>query len=322
LLGESRLIPNGGLWTLLLQIKLYLGDIVVTDPRVLRIICLVEDHSCVHALTVSIPRGLDSAQRNVVVGITSSPAGPGSAAITRLLPHIRHRPVGLRPPEGVLRTSLDARLSNARLTDNPLDIVVCAARRDVSLRVVTRRVELSHGVLELGWQHHHRVALAPLSAVALLGQIHIRKEHLVGLVYNIFGRLSLRQNARLGAEVLWTLPRWNVLIVVKGLQGDEAARVSVGPLFDVVLDLEDMRRSSPPLVDAIILLRVHERRNVLLTSHGAQPRLVVVMSALKILPVHWKGHHWRLAILRVLVRLRHLVLPLIISILLYQGVRV
>ena len=99
-------------------------------------------------------------------------------------------------------------------------------------------------------------------------------------------------------------------------------------LLDVVLDLEDMWRGSSSLVvvqclvDAVILLRVHERRYVLFTRHSTQPRLVVVVSTLKILPVHRMGHHWWLPILRVLVRLRGLVLPLIISILLYQGVRV
>ena len=99
--------------------------------------------------------------------------------------------MSLRPSEGVLRTGLDTRLGNALLSDNPLDLVIRATGRDVSLGVVACGIELSHGVLELRRQHHHRVAFAPLSTIALIREIHIRKEHLVGLVYNIFGRLPL-----------------------------------------------------------------------------------------------------------------------------------
>ena len=138
------------------------------------------------------------------------------------------------------------------------------------------------------------------------------------------------QDTGLGAHVVRAVPRLHIIRIFKGLQGDKAARVPVGSLLDVVLYLEDMWGgcASPlkgvvqGLVDGVILLRVHQRRYVLFTGHGSQPCLIVVVSTLQILPVHWMGHHWWLTILRVLIRHRGLVLPLIISILLNQGVRV
>ena len=108
--------------------------------------------------------------------------------------------MSLGSSEGVLWTSFNSSLGNTLLSYNSLNFIIRATWCDFRLGPLVIGVELAHGVLELAWQHHDGVPFTLAPAIPLrLRQIHLRKVHLVCLVYNIILRLALVKDVGLGS---------------------------------------------------------------------------------------------------------------------------